>query len=164
MPAIVLLSKTNDIYAPTNLEAYLNGFVSGAIITISDGVSTDTLTEFCTDDLPPGTEDIAAGLFGVPADSLANLHLCAYVSLGMIGEPGKTYTLKVISENKEYTAETRIPNPLSLDSIYWKEENNLPGYGFSWARLSDPNKLNIFPIRTFQNHSIHFLMIDFSMV
>lgn len=138
MPAIVLLSKTNDIYAPTNLQAYLNGFVSGATIVISDGSSTDTLTEICTDNLPPGTEQIAAGLFGVPADSLVNLHLCAYVSLGMIGEVGKTYTLKVIAESKEYTAETRIPEPVALDSIYWKNEENLPGYGFSWARLSDP--------------------------
>jgi hypothetical protein len=138
MPAIVLLSKTNDIYAPTNLEAYLNGFVSGATITISDGSTTDTLTEFCTDNLPAGTEEIAAGLFGVPVDSLANLHLCAYVSLGMTGEVGKTYTLKVFAESKEYIAETRIPNPVSLDSIYWKEENETPGYGFSWARLTDP--------------------------
>jgi len=138
MPAIVLLSKTNDIYAPTNLQAYLNGFVSGATIVISDGSSTDTLTEICTDNLPPGTEQIAAGLFGVPADSLVNLHLCAYVSLGMFGEVGKTYTLKVLAESKEYTAETRIPEPVALDSIYWKNEVSLTGYGFSWAKLSDP--------------------------
>ncbi|NCA21750.1 MAG: DUF4249 family protein, partial [Crocinitomicaceae bacterium] len=33
-PAIVLLSKTSNIYSPTNLEAYLNGFISGATIVI----------------------------------------------------------------------------------------------------------------------------------
>ena len=159
MPAVVLLSKTNDIYAPTNLQAYLNGFVSGATIVISDGTTTDTLTEICTDNLPPGTEQIAAGLFGIPADSLVNLHLCAYVSLGMIGEVGKTYTLKVIAESKEYTAETRILDPVSLDSIYWKNEDNLPGYGFSWAPTN--GKLSTFQIPLFQNHLIPSLMIVF---
>ena len=138
MPAIVLLSRTNDIYAPTNLEAYLNGFVSDATIILSDGFITDTLTQICTDNLPPGTEEIAAGFFGIPADSLVNLHLCAYISTEIIGEVGKSYSLKVIADSKEYTAETTIPNPVALDSIYWKEETNLPGYGFSWAKLTDP--------------------------
>jgi hypothetical protein len=139
MPAIVLLSTTKDIYAPTNLEAYLNGFVSGATVILSDGITTDTLVEICTDNLPPGTEQIAAGFFGIPADSLVNLHLCAYISTGIFGEVGKSYSLKVIADSKEYTAETRIPSPVALDTIYWKEENNLPGYGFSKARLTDPN-------------------------
>jgi len=37
---IVLLSNTNDIYAPTNLDAYLNGFITGAIVTVNDGTNT----------------------------------------------------------------------------------------------------------------------------
>lgn len=137
-PAIILLSKTNDIYAPTNLEAYLNGFISGATIVLSDGQKTDTLVEICTDNLPPGTEEIAAAFFGIPADSLAGLHLCAYVSTGIIGEVGKTYSIKVLVDSKEYKAETRILPTVPLDSLFWKEEKNLPGYGLSWARLSDP--------------------------
>ena len=59
-PAIVLLSSTANIYSPTNLEAYLSGFVSGATIVVSDGTISDTLVEICTDNLPPGTEEIAA--------------------------------------------------------------------------------------------------------
>ena len=62
-PAIVLLSKTNNVYSPTNFQAYLEVFVSGATVTISNGVETDTLTEICSDNLPPGTEEIAAAFF-----------------------------------------------------------------------------------------------------
>lgn len=52
-PAIVLLSKTNNVYSATNFQAYLDGFVSGATVIISNGTETDTLTEICSDNLPP---------------------------------------------------------------------------------------------------------------
>lgn len=137
-PAIVLLSKTSDIYSPTNIDAYLNGFISGATIVISDGTMTDTLLEICTDNLPPGTEEMAAAFFGLPLDQIVNLHLCAYISTNIVGQVGKTYSLKVIHEGKTYTSETSILPPTALDSVYWKPENSNPLYGFSWARLSDP--------------------------
>lgn len=138
MPAIVLLSKTNNIYSPTNLDAYLNGFISGATVIISNGTITDTLTEICSDNLPPGTEQIASAFFGVPVDQLANFHLCAYVSLNIIGEIGKTYSLTVIHDGKTYTSSTSIYQPTKLDSLYWKPQGNQQDVGFSWGKLSDP--------------------------
>jgi hypothetical protein len=137
-PAIVLLSKTSNIYSPTNLEAYLNGFISGATIVISDGTVTDTLIEICTDNLPPGTEEQAAAFFGLPIDQIVNLHLCAYISTNIIGQVGKTYSLKVINDGKTYTSQTSILPPTALDSVYWKPEPSNPMYGFSWTRLTDP--------------------------
>lgn len=141
-PAIVLLSKTNDIYSPTNLDAYLNGFISGATVIISDGIITDTLTEICTDNLPPGSEQIASAFFGIPVDQLVNLHLCAYVSINIVGEVGKTYNLTVKNDGKTYTSFTTIGQPTALDSLYWKPQGDLPDYGFSWAKLSDPGATN----------------------
>ena len=139
-PAIVLLSKTNNVYSATNFQAYLDGFVSGATVIISNGTETDTLTEICSDNLPPGTEEIAAAFFGLPVDVLINLHLCAYISFGMIGEVGKTYTLRVINNGSEYTAATNIYNPTPLDSLYWKPEGSFTDRGFSWVKLSDPSQ------------------------
>jgi hypothetical protein len=136
-PAIVLLSTTNNIYSPTNLDAYLEGFISGATIIVSDGTITDTLTEICTDELPAGTEEIAAAFFGIPVEQLVQLHLCAYISTDIVGEVGKTYSLKVIHEGKTYTSSTTIYPPKSLDSLYWKPQNGTTEYGFSWAILSD---------------------------
>ena len=138
MPAIVLLSKTSNVYATTNFESYLNSFVDDAIVLLSDGTQTDTLTKICTDDLPPGLEDIAAGIFGIPAAQLSSLHLCAYISLGMIGEVGKTYTLQILHNGKTYTSSSRIAEPVALDSLYWKPEGNFTDRGFSWAKLTDP--------------------------
>ena len=79
-PPLVILSKTKDIYAPTDLDAYLNGFVSGAVVTVSDGNTTVVLDEICSDNLPPGTEELAAALFGIPVEELANYHICAYTT------------------------------------------------------------------------------------
>ena len=136
-PAIIFLSNTRDIYAPTDINSYLSGFISGATVIVSDGTITDTLTEICTDNLPAGFESIAEEFFGLPIDQLVNLHLCAYVSTGLVGEVGKTYTLKVIHNDKTYTSSTKIENPTALDNFFWKEQTNLPGYGFSWAKITD---------------------------
>lgn len=137
-PAIVLLSKSANIYAPTNLEAYINSFVDDATVIISNGTTIDTLTKLCTDNLPPGTEEIAAAFFGIPVEQLAEVHICAFVSTEMVGEVGKTYDLKVIRGEKTYTASTSILPPTALDSLYWKPQNGLTDLGFSWAKLNDP--------------------------
>lgn len=136
-PAIIFLSNTRDIYSLTDINSYLSGFISGATVIVSNGTITDTLTEICTDNLPLGFESIAEEFFGLPIDQLVNLHLCAYVSTGLVGEVGKTYTLKVINNDKTYTSSTKIENPSALDNLYWKEQVNLPGYGFSWAKITD---------------------------
>ena len=136
-PAIIFLSNSKDIYAPTDINSYLNGFISGATVTVSNGTITDTLTEICTDNLPAGFESIAAAFFGLPIEQLVNLHLCAYVSTGLVGEVGKTYSLKVLYNDKTYTSSTKIENPTALDNLFWREQANLPGYGFSWAKITD---------------------------
>ena len=137
-PAIVLLSTTANIYSPTNLEAYLSGFISGATVVVSDGNITETLVEICTDNLPPGTEELAAAFFGLPVDELINLNLCGYFSTSIVGEVGKTYSLDVQVNGEIYTSVTSILQPTALDSLYWKPEAPLEDHGWSWAILSDP--------------------------
>lgn len=140
-PPIVVLSKTKDIYSPTDLNAYLNGFVSGATVTVSNGTDTVILDEICSDNLPPGTEAIAAELFGIPEDQLVNYHLCAYTTFNTViwGEVGKTYDLTVQYDGNTYTSSTQIVQPTPLDSVFWKQDEDAPdGFGFSWATLTDP--------------------------
>jgi len=137
-PAIVLISTSENIYSPTNLEAYLNGFVSGATVVVTDGMVTDTLVEICTDNLPPGTEDLAAAFFGIPADELISLNLCGYFSTNITGQVGKTYNLEVSVGDQNFSAVTAIYEATALDSLYWKPEGSLTNHGWSWATLSDP--------------------------
>jgi hypothetical protein len=140
LPPFVLISRSKDIYAPTDLNSFLNGFISGAVVTVSDGTTTVQLDEFCSDNLPPGSEQFAADLFGIPVEELANYKLCAYTSFNpaIFGQIGKTYTLTVTFEGKTYTSSTQILQPTALDSTYWKPSPGLSDYGFSYARLSDP--------------------------
>lgn len=139
-PPIVLLSRTNNIYSPTNLQAYLDGFISGAEVIVSDGTTTVTLDEICTDNLPSGTEEIAAQIFGIPAEQLVLLHLCAYTTFNtdIWGQVGKTYNLTVNFEGKSYTSSTQILQPHPLVKTFWKADKDFTDRGYSWATLADP--------------------------
>jgi len=139
-PPFVLLSTTKEVYAPTDVDAFLNGFISGATVTVSDGTNTVVLTEVCSGNLPPGTEELAAQVLGIPADQLQNYDICAYVGLdqSIWGQVGKTYTLTVEYEGKTYTAETTLLPPNPLIETYWKPEGNLVNHGLSWAKFADP--------------------------
>lgn len=140
-PPFILISRSKDIYAPTDLNSFLNGFVSGAVVTVSDGTTTVTLSEICTDNLPPGTEEIAAQIFGIPAEEVANYHLCAYTTFNsaIYGQVGKTYTLTVTFEGKTYTSETKILNPVAFNSVFWKPANGKTNYGYSYVNFTEPS-------------------------
>jgi hypothetical protein len=105
----------------------------------------DTLLEVCTNNLPQGTEETVAGLLGLSVDQILASPICFYVSDQIIGEVGKTYSLKIINGGKIYEAQSSILQPKQLDSLYWKPENNFPNLGFSWAKLTDsPEKGNAY--------------------
>ncbi len=139
MPPIIFISKSKDIYASTNLNAFLNGFQTGAIVTVNNGTSSVVLDEICADNLPPGTETIVADLLGIPVSELPNYHLCAYTTFNtsIWGEVGKTYALEVTFEGKTYTSSTKIENPTNLNSVFWQTDKNYSDRGYSWANLSD---------------------------
>lgn len=138
-PPFVLISKSKNIYAPTDLEAFLSGFVSGATVTVSDGTTTEVLVELCSDNLPPGSEAVVAELLGVPESELANYHICGYTSLNpaIFGQIGKTYSLTVEVEGQTFTSSTSIVNPTALDNLFWQPYGDLTDYGYAWATLTD---------------------------
>jgi len=139
-PPFVLISKSKEVYAPTDIDAFLNGYITGATVTVSDGTTTVQLDELCSNNLPPGAEETAAAMFGISVAELANYNICAYTTFNTAiwGQVGKTYTLTVTYEGQTYTAETTIVQPSALDDLYWKPEPDTPNHGFSWATLSDP--------------------------
>lgn len=139
-PPLVLLSKSKDIYAPTDLNAFLSSFISGAQVTVSNGTTTVQLVEICTDNLPVGSEVFVSQLLGIPVADLASVKICGYTSLDplIFGEIGKTYDLTINFEGKTYGASTKIEIPVPLDLTYWKPDGSNTNYGYSWATLSDP--------------------------
>lgn len=140
LPPIIFLSESKEVYAETDLDAFLNGFINGATITMSNGTGTVTLDEICSGSLPPGTEEVVAGILGIPVNQLINYNICAYTTLDplFVGEIGKTYTLNVNHNGETYTAETLILPPTPLTNTYWMADGSNTNYGYSWATLSDP--------------------------
>jgi len=139
---IVILSTSKNIYAKTDLSAFLSSFISGAIVSVSDGTNTVVLDEICSDNLPPGTEIYFADFFGVPVSEIAKFKLCVYTTFNplLVGKVGKTYNLTVSYKDKNYTATTELLAPSYFDKTFWKPENDLPDYGYSYVTLSDnPN-------------------------
>lgn len=139
-PPIVILSKSNDIYSPTDLNSFLSSFISGATVKVSDGTNSIVLDEICSDNLPFGTEIYFAEFFGVNVEDIKKYKLCVYTTFdsNFFGEVGKTYTLNLTYENKSYSASTKILPPTKFDKTYWKEEPDLIDYGYSYVTLSDP--------------------------
>lgn len=146
-PPIVFISTSNDIYSPTNLSAYLNGFIDNALVYFRKGKDSIQLTKICSDELPVGSEDVLAPLFGVSKEELTKLHLCLYSTANpaFFGEVGETYQLSVRVDGNYYRAETELLPPVKLDKVYWKEDPDALKHGFSWAKMTDPlNEYNAY--------------------
>lgn len=101
-------------------------FVTDAIITVSDGTTTEQLS---------GSFDSSYTYFGT------------YKGSSIIGVPGKTYTLRVEArpdpdsdKTQVYTATTTIPAVVALDSVWWEPPSGASNdtLGFAWAHLSEP--------------------------
>lgn len=139
-PPIVLISTSQEVYAPTNLDSFLSGFISGAIITVSNGTTSVQLVEICTDNLPPGAGPIVAELLGIPEAELATLHMCGYTSFDptIFGEIGKTYSLTVNVNGETFTSSTQIVQPTNFNAAWWQPDGGLSTHGYSWVSLSDP--------------------------
>ncbi|MBN8703617.1 MAG: DUF4249 domain-containing protein [Bacteroidetes bacterium] len=112
MPATVFLTKNTPYFATFTNVGVEDYAVSNAIITINDGIVTDTLFEF----LP-----FAPGF---------------YVS-HILGEIGKTYQLSVSSGGKNVTATTTIQQPVPIINIRF-QKNSTTNKGTVWTKILDP--------------------------
>lgn len=97
-PAMVIVSRSVDYFAPLNLETLMNDvFIKNAVVTVScDGVSEQLQFTLCED---------------------SPVYL-AYVGRNIIGEPGKRYDLRVEIGDTVYTSSTTICQPFHLDSVW----------------------------------------------
>jgi hypothetical protein len=113
---IVILSKTLPFFGEININEILNQTLTGAVVFVNDGFTTDTLKQI----------DPAYGI---------------YFGMNMRGIAGRTYELTIQIEGKTLKAVTTIPQPLKLDSVWWKVNGNRDSLGFTWAHMTDPDTL-----------------------
>lgn len=116
--AFVLISKTASYFAPFDSASLLDYGVKNATVIISNGTVTDTLIQLSPE-------------YGY-----------LYISQFMMGEIGKDYSLKIITEDgKELSSTTHIYPPIPLDSIWFKVQPDKDSLGYVWAHLTDPDTL-----------------------
>jgi hypothetical protein len=111
--AVCLLSWSVPFFGDFDFSAPEKAFVKGALVTVSDGTLTDTLSE-----LDPTT---------------------GYIYLGtpkVLGQVGKTYTLRIVYNSTEYNIQSTILQPVPLDSLYFKWEQD--SLGFIWQHFQEP--------------------------
>jgi len=73
-----------------------------------------------------------------------------YVTSNMQGVIGRTYTLTVLLDGKTYTASSTMPDPVNIDSIYFKK--SLLGRGTLVIDINNlPNKDNYYRVIHFVN-------------
>ena len=108
IPPYVLLTRSLPYFSEINLSALDSLYVHDAIITVTEGDKTATLSEVCWNDFSPDEQELlkqVLGDLGVALDNVP-INFCVYIDLDFTieGEIGKTYDLKIEVEDKVLTA------------------------------------------------------------
>ena len=143
LPPYVILTNNMPYFGPTDANTLQNMFVHNAVITISNGVATASMTEFCSQSIPDSLLPIMASFTGVDTASLKAFNYCIYTTFNtaLWGSVGATYNLTVDVNGKHLTSSTTILNPIPLDSVwskYYKVSDEGDSIGFIGAHLTDP--------------------------
>lgn len=142
---IVLLSKSANIYSGSDLNTYLNNFISDANVKVVCGSDTFELAPFHVSELPLESQKKLAEMLEIKYSEVILLPIKVFSNNELTATVNSYYELIIEYESKIYNATTYIPSSTSLDNLYWKPEINNPTYGKSWARLSDnPNQYDAY--------------------
>src|SRR5258705_4696493 len=125
---LVYLSKSLNYFSKIDQNILANSFVHNAEVYVSNGTLTHKLKEYS---LPVG------GGYSVYfyTNDLSN------PSTAFVGEFNKQYSLRIVSEGKEYTSSTSIPFATRrIDSLFWKQAppGNPAGKVAVMVRAYDP--------------------------
>lgn len=98
-PAMVIVSNSVPYFSTIDLDMLLNKvFIKDAVVTVTSSTGeTEQLTFAYTEESPI---------------------YFAYMGQNIIGEPGKSYALRVEYGGKVYTSQTSIVQPVALDSVW----------------------------------------------
>lgn len=129
MAPVVILTNNVEYVSEAGKDLYEKSFIHDALITIdTDGKVTDTLTEI------------------IQTDSETGMKSSFYTSSKIIGEVGKSYTLKLVTGGKNYTAVATIPEPVSIQEIWYEDHPETENDSFKtvWVKIADPNETNYY--------------------
>ncbi len=110
---VVTISKSLNYFSAIDPSLLIGSFVRNATIEISNGTETRILKEFAD------TIGLDVVFYRYTIDTVNEAPF--------YGEEGKQYSLKILSDGKEYGAITTIPRlTKTMDSIWWRPSPNNP--------------------------------------
>lgn len=105
IPPVVLLTKSFGFFSSLDLGSLENAFITGALVSVTDGSRTVILREYSIDTLGNKYNFYSVDTAN-PAD------------FSFVGQAGKSYQLKIEHEGKVFESSTTIPYPVPFDSIW----------------------------------------------
>lgn len=137
---IVLLSRSQDLYSPALLSAYVESFITDASVSVSDGATTVNLEYVAVSSLPIESQKTVAEMLRAELSDVQAVPLYVYstTSPAMLGAVGKTYTLTIVDQGKTLSGSTTLAPPVALDSLSWIPDSPDSLYGYCQAKLTDP--------------------------
>jgi hypothetical protein len=106
-PPLVILTRSQAYFSAINPAILANSFVRNAEVYVSNGALTHKLKEYA---VPAG----GYTFYFYSADPASPATLFE-------GELRKSYSLRIVTNGKEYTATTNIPDTTRrIDSLFWK--------------------------------------------
>ena len=126
--AKVVLSRSVPIGATVDSTTILNYVIRSAKVTVSDGEKEEVLRlKRDNDRIPP----------------------FVYLGSEIIGEAGKTYTLKIEYLNKRAAGTTTIPQSVPILSADYIKDNPTDKNGYIFLKFNDPiNEKNFYQVET----------------
>jgi Domain of unknown function (DUF4249) len=125
---VVYLSKSQGYFSAIDLNALANSFVRNAEVYVSNGTLTHKLKEY-----------------SIPVGGGYNFYYYSNdpssPATAFVGELNKSYSLRIVSDGKEYTSNTTIPIiTRRIDSLFWKPAppGNEPGKVSLMVKAYDP--------------------------
>ena len=107
-PPLVILSKSQNFFAKITPDILAASFVRNAEVYVSNGIVTHKLKEYST----PLSNGYTFYFYSIDSSNLAT---------AFVGQTNTEYSLRILTENKEYTATTKIPTiTRRIDSLFWK--------------------------------------------
>lgn len=143
-PPIVILTRTQSFFEPTNIASIAASFISEATVVVNDGTTDHVLDRICSSLIPEEQLEEAAAAVGIDVDLLRAANICVWTKPGLVGEEGRSYRLNIETNGTTLSATTTIPGGVMLDSLWFKLAERRPNddtLGFIWATLSDPDTL-----------------------
>lgn len=108
-PPVVILSKSVGYFSKISADLLSQSFVHGADVFISNGTLNHKLREYSRS----FGNGVTFYFYSIDSTNL---------STSFVGELKHQYSLRIVSEGKEYTASTTIPNITKrIDSVWWKQ-------------------------------------------